>query len=104
MRTQACTDTWQGALRASGGDLKASKSAWTLIDFIWVDGQWQYRSIGAMPAKLTIKGPNDEVIEVKRLEAWESVKIVGVHQAANGEMSAQMEVISEKIDDMGTKI
>jgi hypothetical protein len=44
------------------------------------------------------------VIEVKRLEAWESVKIVGVHQAANGEMSAQMEVISEKIDDMGTKI
>jgi hypothetical protein len=104
MHTQACMDTWQGALRASGGDLKASKSAWTLIDFIWVDGQWQYHSIGAMPAKLTIKGPNDKEIEVKWLEAWEVVKIVGVHQAANGDMSAQIEVISEKIDNMGTKI
>jgi hypothetical protein len=51
MRTQACTHTWQGALWASGGDLKASKSAWTLIDLIWVDGQWQYHSIGARPAK-----------------------------------------------------
>jgi hypothetical protein len=57
-----------------------------------------------MPAKLTIKGPNDEDIEVKRLEAWEVVKIVGVHQAANGDMSALIEVISEKIDNMGTKI
>jgi hypothetical protein len=57
-----------------------------------------------MPAKLTIKGPNDKEIEVKRLEAWEVVKIVGVHQAANGDMSAQIEKISEKIDNMGTKI
>jgi hypothetical protein len=57
-----------------------------------------------MPAKLTIKGPNDKEIEVKWLEAWEVVKIVGVHQAANGDMSAQIEVISEKIDNMGTKI
>jgi hypothetical protein len=69
-----------------------------------VDGQWQYRSIGATSAKLTIKGPNDKEIEVKWLEAWEAVKIVGVHQAANGHMSAQIEVISEKIDNMGTKI
>jgi hypothetical protein len=81
-------DTWQGVLRASGGDLNTSKSAWTLIDFIWVDGQWQYCSFGAMPAKLAIKGPNDKEIEVKRLKAWEAVKIVGVHQATNGEMSA----------------
>jgi hypothetical protein len=36
-----------------------------------------------MPAKLAIKGPNDKEIEVKRLKAWEAVKIVGVHQAAN---------------------
>ena len=63
-----------------------------------------YRSIGGMPATLTVKGQNGEVIEVKRLEAWESCKIVGVYQAANGNMSAQMEVISEKIDDMGNKI
>jgi hypothetical protein len=57
-----------------------------------------------MPAKLTVKGPNDEEIEVKWLKAWEAVKIVGVHQAANGDMSAQIEVISKKIDNMGTKI
>ncbi len=93
MRTQACTNTWQGALRASGGDLKSSKCAWTLINFIWVDGQWRYRSIGGMPATLTVKGPNDEVLEVKRLKAWDPCKIVSVHQATNEDMSAQIEVI-----------
>ena len=103
-RTQTCTNTWQGVLRASGGDLRATKCAWTLIDFIWIDGQWRYRSVGAMPATLKAKGPNDELIEVKRLEAWDATKVVGVHQAADGDMTAQFEVISDKITDMGISI
>jgi hypothetical protein len=52
--TQSCTNTWQGVLQALGGDLHAMKCAWTLIDFIWIDSQWRYWSVGAMPATLKV--------------------------------------------------
>jgi hypothetical protein len=60
-----------------------------------------------MPATLKVKGSNDEVIEVKHLEAWDASlpRSLGVvHQAANGDMTAQFEAISNKITDMGTSI
>jgi hypothetical protein len=60
-----------------------------------------------MPATLKVKGSNDEVIEVKHLEACDASlpRSLGVvHQAANGDMTAQFEAISNKITDMGTSI
>jgi hypothetical protein len=77
LQTQPCTNTWQGVLWASGGDLCTMKCVWTLIDFIWIDGQWRYQSVGAMPATLKVKGRNDELIEVKHLAAWDATKVVG---------------------------
>jgi hypothetical protein len=53
---------------------------------------------------VTITGDNGEPAMVKRMEAWDAVKVVEVYQMANGDMSTQHKVISDKITAMGTGI
>jgi hypothetical protein len=38
------------------------------------------------------------------MEPHEAVKVVGVHQALDGIMDKQIEVLSNKIDELGNKI
>ena len=35
---------WQGSLRVSGGHAKFEKTFWTLICFIWLNGNWRYKT------------------------------------------------------------
>ncbi len=41
---QEVVNCWEWGLRASGGTLVPSKSHWYLIDFVWRNKKWQYRT------------------------------------------------------------
>jgi hypothetical protein len=41
-RMQVAMDTWEGRLRATGGELDPEKSCWYLVRFCWKNGQWAY--------------------------------------------------------------
>jgi hypothetical protein len=47
---QRALNTWEGALRATGGAIVPSKSFWYLIGFQWAEGTWQYKDEHAAPA------------------------------------------------------
>ena len=82
-QVQAGGLTWQGALQASGGVLEPSKCHWSLIDFIWINGEWQYHLSRGMLVAISIPDENGNEIIIDRLELDEAIKVVGVHQAAN---------------------
>ena len=86
------------------GVLEPSKCHWSLIDFIWINGEWWYHSNGGMLAAVSIPGKNGNEIIINRLELDEAIKVIGVHQVANSKMGAQWEVLADMITDLGTKI
>jgi hypothetical protein len=48
-------DLWEGGLRASGGAIVPSKTAWNLTSFKWNNGIWKYQTVDETPATLAVK-------------------------------------------------
>jgi len=99
--TQARVTAWQGGLRATGGALHPDKCSWVLVDYSWCDGKWQYSEF---PANLYVNDFNGQQTVVTRHPATKAIKVVGIHQALNGNMKEQVKGLKEKARDWGTKI
>jgi hypothetical protein len=103
-RMQAAVDAWHGGLRASGGALKPDKCSWCLVSFFWEQGKWFYTSPTSQPGKLTIPVPQGDPVEITRHDASEAIKVVGVTQALDGNMTAQIKVLQDKAETWGDLI
>jgi len=80
----------QGGLRASGGDLKWTKSEWCSAKFIWNSkGQWRYKQPEESPGEILIKGPHSKDMAMQRLSPNETKVAVGTMQVADGSMEAK---------------
>ena len=101
-QAQKGTSCWQGSLRASGGDAKFEKTFWTLIYFIWRNGNWCYKTKDETIGKLYMLGPNNEQLKIMKLDPSKLVKAVGITQLADGCMAGQLEEMLSKIEDFGT--
>ena len=99
-QAQKGTSCWQGSLQASGGDAKFEKTFWTLICFIWQNGNFKTKdeTIG----KLYMLGPNNEQLKIMKLDPSKPVKAVSITQLADGCMASQLEEMLSKIEDFGT--
>jgi hypothetical protein len=100
---QAMTSHWQGCLFVTRGDLNPDKCSWTPIGFFWdANGQWHYH----LGICVSICIPNSlgvlQALECLALSA--SITIVGVVQAADGNMLDQMAALKAIADDMGNRI
>ena len=93
---------WQGGLRASGGALKLEKCLWGLAAYCWTaDGQWQYYE---HPGELRVNDPEGNLTTTARYNHTTTIRIVAVHQAINGNMKQQLQVLQDKADEWCTKI
>ena len=101
-QAQKETSCWQGSLRASGGDAKFEKNFWTLICFIWLNGNWRYKTKDETIGELYMLGPNNEQLKITKLDPSEPVKAVGITQLVDGCMASQLEEMLSKIEDFGT--
>ena len=101
-RAQKGTSCWQGGLQASGGDTKFEKTFWTLICFIWQNGNWCYKTKDETIGKLYMLCPNNEQLKITKLDPSEPVKAVSITQSADACMAGQLEEMLSKIEDFGT--
>ena len=101
-QAQKGTSCWQGGLRASGGDAKFEKTFWTLICFIWLNGNWCYKTKDETIGKLYMLGPSNKQLKIMKLDPSKLVKAVGITQLADGCMAGQLEEMLSKIEDFGT--
>jgi hypothetical protein len=93
---QEVVDRWEGSIRATGGALVPSKSYWYLIDFVWKNGQWKYRSIKSMPGDISIRGVDGIRVTLERLEPSEARETLGVFIAMDGNWRAEIVALLEK--------
>lgn len=103
-RTQKAVKDWHGAIKTLGGALKPIKCSWCLIAFTFRNGQWEYLKTDELRAALRVPDPDGNEIEIKRLEPKEAVKVVGIQQAVDGNMTKQLKVLTKKADDWGDLI
>jgi len=103
-RMQAAVDAWHGGLHTTGGALKAAKSSWGLIAFYWNDGQWHYATKATFPGELSIPNSDGTRTIITRHEPSDAIKVVGVLQALDGNMTAQTESLRERADMWGAQI
>jgi hypothetical protein len=101
---QAMTSHWRGCLLVTGGDLNPEKCCWTPIGFHWDDddGQWHYHSDVAMSIRIPNSSGHLQVL--KRLSPSASTTVVGVVQAADGNMADQVAVLKAIADDVGDQV
>jgi hypothetical protein len=100
---QAMTSHWRGCLLVTGGDLNLDKCCWTPIGFYWdADGQWHYcLDIGVSVRILNSSG----VLQaLEHLTPVAATTIVGVVQAADGNMLGQVAALTAITDDVGNRI
>jgi hypothetical protein len=100
---QAMTSHWQGCLLVTGGDLNPDKCCWTPIGFYWdADGQWHYRlDIGV---SVGIPNSSGVIQALERLTPSASTTVVGVVQAADGNMLDQVAALTAIANDVGNCI
>jgi hypothetical protein len=97
---QAMTSHWRGCLLVTGGDLNPEKCCWIPIGFCWDDdGQWHYHNDVTM--SICIPNSSDHLQALKRLSPSASTTVVGVVQAADGNMVDQVAVLKAIADDVG---
>jgi hypothetical protein len=100
---QAMTSHSRGCLLVTGGDLNPDKCCWTPIGFYWdTDGQWHYR----LDIGVSVRIPNSSrVIQaLEHLTPLAATTVVGVVQAADGNMLDQVAALTAIADDMGNHI
>jgi hypothetical protein len=102
-RMQDMTTHWQGCLRVTGRNLNPEKCNWTPIGFYWYDkGMWHYCTYIA--SSVLLPDATGAMQAIERLKPSQATTVVGVVQAADGNMDEQVQVLKEIADDISTHI
>jgi hypothetical protein len=101
---QQAVQAWHGGLRALGGALKPEKCSWSIVDFTWTEGKWNYATLANTPGDIIIPNLEGHPQPIPWLEHSAAVKAVEVYQAMDGNMGEQIWVLKEKADAWGDKI
>ena len=97
-RLQEALLWWENGSRASGGALVPKKSWYSLVDFVWTDGEWKYgTNMGDAEIKVMNAEGSREKLEI--LEVDEAKRMLGVFLAVDGNNKTQVEEM-RKIADL----
>jgi hypothetical protein len=99
-RMQDMMTHWRGCLQVTGRNEKCNG---TPIGIYWDDeGRWHYRT--NIASLVLIPDATGAMQAIERLKPSQATTVVGVVQAADGNMDEQVQVLKEIADDIGTQI
>jgi hypothetical protein len=101
---QHAVSAWHGGLHATGGALKPEKCSWSLAAFVWSNGKWQYTTVEDHLGEILVPDLSGTVQPIMRIEPSEAVKVVGIYQAMDGNMRAQVAALTEKANEWSVKL
>ena len=90
--------TWEGTIKATGGDIARGddKSYWYLIDFVFKDNTWHYRSVADIPGDLHLHNKDGSTDIIRRLEVTEARESLGIQTRYDGIQDDQKEYLRRK--------
>ena len=96
---------WYKSLQHSGGALHPDKSSWCLLAYRWLDtGAWAFHTKETMQADIEMPDLAGNMKTITRHEPMIATTAVGVVQALDGSMQAQVAVSKEKADTWAKSI
>ena len=96
-RMQESVTFWEAALRASGGALVPQKCHWYLLDFRWYNGRWEMLPATDVAFPLRVRSPSGRQVPIEQLSPHEARRTLGIRAAPDGNMEAEMEFLSSRI-------
>ena len=98
-RHQDAVTCWTGGLGVTGGALKPAKCFWYPIGWKWVEGIATIIPAKQVRAEILVTGPDKVRAAVTKLDHTEAREIMGIWQAPNGKMKAQLTKMADCIND-----
>lgn len=83
-------------IAATGGAMNPTKSFWWLIDFEWVNGKWNWKTIEDNDAGIEIHNPRGELQPLERLEVDTSQRLLGAELCPSDDNTHAMDVLLTK--------
>ena len=80
---QNLINSWGSLMEVTGGALSVDKSWWYLVDFVWKRGKW-IASDATTDIDLVATSSSGERVSLKRLQAHQASKMLGVWIAPDG--------------------
>jgi len=100
---QQALTTWEGLIKASGGQLAPEKSYWTLIEVHHTNSGWEYKSIADAPGELSLDNRGQpETIE--RCEVSQAKEALGIQMRPDGCMEDEFQYLLKKAQDWSEAI
>ena len=98
IRLQRQVDDWRGSLNVTGGALKPIKCAWVPIQWKWKQGVPSLEAAKDIPQDISVVDPKGRRVVIKKMDATDAMEVMGVWQAADGNMDSQVEALKDKAD------
>ena len=102
-KLQSAVELWEKCTEMSGGCLVPAKSWWTLVDFTWHNGKWDYNS-DMNDVSIEIKDSNGQQKVLEQLAANEAQKMLGVWLAPDGNNKKQVEEMRKQTVEWAEKV
>ena len=77
LKAQRMLHTWEGLLEATGGALAPHKSYWYLVDVVYCNGAWQYKTKDETPGEMFLWNGGDHYF-INRLDVWHAKEVLGI--------------------------
>ena len=86
-QAQYALDTWEGILRATGGDIGVedeNKAFWYFLDFKFIANDWKYKDTQDLPGELVARNFDDTICPLARLNPSIARETLGIFLAIDG--------------------
>jgi hypothetical protein len=100
---QEKVSTWEGGLKVTGGALKPAKCKFQVVGHKWRDGKWSYICPASSP-QLSIQGDDDAGHLIEYVPHTESMEVVGLWQAPDGNSNKQVDALIHKATEWATQL
>ena len=95
-KMQAAVDSWEAALRATGGALVPDKSHWFLISFEWNGGEWHYSKVAETPSQIHVRNLSGDMEVLEHHEVSHAERTLGARLAPDSNNATKFEYLLEK--------
>jgi len=100
---QNLINSWGSLMEVTGGAISVDKSWWYLIDYVWKRGKWIANDADT-DIDLVANSAGGEVVSLKRLQADEASKMLGVWLTPNGDNTKLVKELRQSAIEWGSKV
>ena len=100
---QSLINSWGNLMEVTGGSIRADKSWWYLIDYVWKRGKWVGND-SCMDMDLIATDSNGELVSLKRLRCDQAAEMLGIWLAPDGNKQKVIRVLKKKALEWGSKV